>query len=251
MTVIVSPGHAFTASNSRSASSATSVRCAAGGTSPGAARWLAACADSANARSTAAFAAVCCSARCSRTSRSIFASNVSGIFVVMRQKSHAAIPASTHPLNGYFAPALRRAVRPRTAPQLDDLGRGSRRAGGRPPSTEAGCSSSAFSEVPGNRPAPSSNFRRPGRRPADHRRAHVTPLGSDMGSIKPMVEQVEARTGVIPDKVLADANHATIADIRYLAARGIEALVSCPHQHADRPTRSATPRPKSRRGGTS
>jgi transposase len=57
---------------------------------------------------------------------------------------------------------------------------------------------------------------------------NVTPLGSDMGSIRPMVEQVQARTGVIPSKVLADANHATIADIKYLASLGIEALVAVP-----------------------
>lgn len=57
---------------------------------------------------------------------------------------------------------------------------------------------------------------------------NVTPLGSDMSSIAPMVQQVERRTGVIPDKVLADANHATLADIKYLAQRGIEALVAVP-----------------------
>lgn len=57
---------------------------------------------------------------------------------------------------------------------------------------------------------------------------NVTPVGSDMGSVKPMVEQVEARTGVIPDKLLADANHATLADIKYLASRGIEALIAVP-----------------------
>lgn len=57
---------------------------------------------------------------------------------------------------------------------------------------------------------------------------NVTPVGSDMGSIKPMVEQLEARTSVIPDKLLADANHATLADIKYLAERGIEALVAVP-----------------------
>lgn len=57
---------------------------------------------------------------------------------------------------------------------------------------------------------------------------NVTPMGSDMGSITPMVQQVEAHTGVIPNKVLADANHATLADIKYLATRGIEALVAVP-----------------------
>lgn len=59
---------------------------------------------------------------------------------------------------------------------------------------------------------------------------NVTPTGSDMGSIKPMVEQLERRTSVIPDKLLADANHATLPDIKYLAARGIEALVSVPER---------------------
>lgn len=57
---------------------------------------------------------------------------------------------------------------------------------------------------------------------------NVTPLGSDAGSVTPMVQQVEGRTGVIPDKVLGDANHATLADIKYLAARGIQALVAVP-----------------------
>jgi len=57
---------------------------------------------------------------------------------------------------------------------------------------------------------------------------NLTPVGSDMSSIEPMVKQVEARTGVIPSKVLADANHATLADIKYLAERGIDALVAVP-----------------------
>jgi len=48
---------------------------------------------------------------------------------------------------------------------------------------------------------------------------NVTPLGSDMGSLRPMVQQVEKRTGVIPSKVLADANHATLADTRRRASR--------------------------------
>lgn len=59
---------------------------------------------------------------------------------------------------------------------------------------------------------------------------NVSPVGSDMNSVKPMVEQVESRTGVIPNKVLADGNHATIVDIIYLAARRIEALVSVPER---------------------
>jgi transposase len=57
---------------------------------------------------------------------------------------------------------------------------------------------------------------------------NVTQRGSDLSSIKPMVEQVERRSGVIPDKLLADANHATLVDIKYLAQRGIEAFVAVP-----------------------
>jgi peroxiredoxin len=102
MTVIVSPGHVWTAANNCSASSATRVgarradiarRCTSG---------RRAGVISAKARSTAALAATCCAARCSRTSRSFCASNASGVFVVMRYRSHAAISASTGGLNGYI-----------------------------------------------------------------------------------------------------------------------------------------------------
>lgn len=68
---------------------------------------------------------------------------------------------------------------------------------------------------------------------------NVTPVGSDMSSIKPMVEQVETRSGgVIPDKLLADANHATLADIKYLAGRGIDPLVAVPEYMYKRSTGS-------------
>jgi transposase len=59
---------------------------------------------------------------------------------------------------------------------------------------------------------------------------NVTPSGSDRNSITPMVDQVVRRTGVIPDKVLADADHASLTDIKYLVARGIEALIAVPER---------------------
>jgi transposase len=56
----------------------------------------------------------------------------------------------------------------------------------------------------------------------------VTNVGSDLGSLMPMVEQVEARLGVLPVAVVADSNHAQHADIAALQARGIQALVAPP-----------------------
>ncbi len=53
----------------------------------------------------------------------------------------------------------------------------------------------------------------------------VTNLGSDMGSVTPMLDQIEGRTGEHPKKLLADANHACI---RCCARRGVEALIAVP-----------------------
>ncbi len=58
----------------------------------------------------------------------------------------------------------------------------------------------------------------------------VTNLGSDMGSVAPMLEEIERRTGELPDKLLADAGHASIADIEGASARGVEALISVPER---------------------
>lgn len=56
----------------------------------------------------------------------------------------------------------------------------------------------------------------------------VTNLGSDMGSVTPMLDQIEGRTGERPKKLLADANHASHACIRCCARRGVEALIAVP-----------------------
>lgn len=53
----------------------------------------------------------------------------------------------------------------------------------------------------------------------------VTNLGSDMGSITPLLEQIEQRTGQLPTTLLADANHAAHACIRHAADVGVEVLV--------------------------
>jgi transposase len=56
----------------------------------------------------------------------------------------------------------------------------------------------------------------------------VTNVGSDMSSLSPMADDIELRTGELPKKVLADANHATMADIKDLTERGVEVLVPVP-----------------------
>jgi len=58
----------------------------------------------------------------------------------------------------------------------------------------------------------------------------VTNVGSDLRSVPPMAEQIEERTGVRPGAMLADANHATIGCIKYLAEKGIRPVISVPGQ---------------------
>ena len=60
----------------------------------------------------------------------------------------------------------------------------------------------------------------------------VTNQGSDMGSVSPMVEQIEQRTGQVPERVLADGGHATCADVKQCAAKGVEALIAVPERMA-------------------
>jgi Transposase DDE domain len=60
----------------------------------------------------------------------------------------------------------------------------------------------------------------------------VTNQGSDMGSVSPMMEQIEQRTGQVPERLLADGNHATCEDVKQCAAKGIEALISLPERMA-------------------
>lgn len=56
----------------------------------------------------------------------------------------------------------------------------------------------------------------------------VTNVGSDAGSVGPMLEQMEARTGRRPEHLLADANHATLADLKACADKGVDALIAVP-----------------------
>lgn len=58
----------------------------------------------------------------------------------------------------------------------------------------------------------------------------VTNLGSDMGSITPMLAEIERRTGQLPHVLLADANHASHACIRAATDRGVTALVAVPER---------------------
>lgn len=52
----------------------------------------------------------------------------------------------------------------------------------------------------------------------------------DMGTLAPMVEQIERRTGALPEHVLADANHANHEAIGSLVARGVDVLVPVPER---------------------
>jgi len=60
----------------------------------------------------------------------------------------------------------------------------------------------------------------------------VPNVGSDMGAITPMLEQIKLRTGILPKVLLADANHARHECIRACAALGVEALVAVPVRSA-------------------
>lgn len=61
----------------------------------------------------------------------------------------------------------------------------------------------------------------------------VTNVGSDMGSITPMLEQIQTRTGALPKVLLADANHAKHECIRRCAELGVEALIPVPARSAN------------------
>jgi transposase len=61
----------------------------------------------------------------------------------------------------------------------------------------------------------------------------VTNVGGDMGSVTPMLEQIAARTGSLPDTLLADANHAKHECIDNAAAQGVELLIAVPSNAGD------------------
>lgn len=70
----------------------------------------------------------------------------------------------------------------------------------------------------------------------------VTNVGSDMGAITPMLDEIERRTGRLPQVLLADANHAKHDCIRAAAERGVEAVVAVPEAARERgPRTSADP----------
>jgi hypothetical protein len=56
----------------------------------------------------------------------------------------------------------------------------------------------------------------------------VTNVGSDMGAMTPMLEQTAARTGQVPETLLADANHAKHEAIVAAMAQGIDVVVPVP-----------------------
>jgi len=68
----------------------------------------------------------------------------------------------------------------------------------------------------------------------------VTNVGSDMGSITPMLDEIERRTGALPDVLLADANHAKHDCIRSATARGVQVLVPVP-ERAKKPSAADDP----------
>ena len=53
---------------------------------------------------------------------------------------------------------------------------------------------------------------------------NVTNVGSDMGSVAPMVQQVEARTGQRPGVLLADGGHAKSEDISVARRMGVDVI---------------------------
>jgi transposase len=58
----------------------------------------------------------------------------------------------------------------------------------------------------------------------------VTNVGSDLGAITPMIDEIKWRTGQLPKTLLADANHAKHDCIRAATAAGVEALVAVPER---------------------
>jgi hypothetical protein len=59
----------------------------------------------------------------------------------------------------------------------------------------------------------------------------VTNVGSDIGSLTPMVEQIQARTNELPKVLMADSGHVQHADIISARLLGVDVLVP-PPEHA-------------------
>lgn len=58
----------------------------------------------------------------------------------------------------------------------------------------------------------------------------VTNVGSDMGAITPMLDELRRRTGASPKTLLADANHAKHDCIRMATAAGVQLIVAVPQR---------------------
>jgi transposase len=56
----------------------------------------------------------------------------------------------------------------------------------------------------------------------------ITNIGSDMGAVTPMLDDIERRTGSLPEKLLADSNHTSHDGIRDATARGVEVIIAVP-----------------------
>lgn len=56
----------------------------------------------------------------------------------------------------------------------------------------------------------------------------VINAGTDNGSVAPMLDDIQQRTGQLPSTLLADAGHADHASIRAAAERGVTALIPVP-----------------------
>jgi transposase len=67
----------------------------------------------------------------------------------------------------------------------------------------------------------------------------VTNLGSDVGALVPMLDDIERRTGQQPLTLLADGNHADHASIREAAQRGVEVLIPVPDKVSESGKRAA------------
>jgi hypothetical protein len=69
----------------------------------------------------------------------------------------------------------------------------------------------------------------------------VTNVGSDMGSITPMLAEIESRTARLPRMLLADANHAKHACITLATQRGVEVLIAVPKREQSPTNHTVTP----------
>jgi transposase len=68
----------------------------------------------------------------------------------------------------------------------------------------------------------------------------VTNVGSDVGSIAPMLKDIKARTGQLPRQLLADAGHAKHTCIDAASRAGVELIMAIP-KHEQCATKPASP----------